>query len=39
MNSTILDVLTETELRDTKVLEASISEHISAGIPWLTDES
>ena len=38
MNSVVFDILTDTQLRDQQNLEASVAEHISAGIPWLAGE-
>lgn len=38
MNTVLLDVLTDTKLRDIDILEASATENVSAGLPWLSVE-
>jgi hypothetical protein len=36
MNTVLLDVLTDTEIRSAETLEAAVQTHASAGLPWLT---
>lgn len=36
MNSILLDILTDTELRDVEKLEDALIMNTSAGLPWLT---
>ncbi len=38
MNTAILDVLTDTTLRENGALEAHLVEHTSAGTPWLVEQ-
>lgn len=34
MNTTIEDILTNSEVRSNAAVEASLSQDISAGVPW-----
>lgn len=38
MNTQILDILTDIQLRDVANLEDALIQHASAGLPWLTDQ-
>ena len=37
MNNPILDILTNTEIRDTKSLSEYVIDETTAGAPWLTE--
>lgn len=38
MNTLLLDILTDTQLRDVENLEDALIQHTSAGLPWLTEQ-